>query len=141
MNRLTRSTALKIAAVIVLVLSLADMIIYEIPALMQGMTVVNQAAMADSSGPPFFMVLLSFAADVLAIVAAYGAWHAQRWGVILIIVLSAFNTISGIMGALFAGDDTTRVFAAFGVVLALLSIILCLWREQTPLAVPEVKAR
>jgi hypothetical protein len=133
MNKLSRSTALKIAAVIVLVVALPDMIMYEIPDLMRGMAAVDQAAMAEG-GPPFFMVLLSFAVDVLAIVAAYGAWRAQRWGVILVIVISAFNSISGIFGALFAGDVPTQIFAAIGLLLSLTAIILCLWREHKPLA-------
>ena len=134
MNKLSRSTALKIAAVIVLVVALLDMIIYEIPDLMRGMAAVDQTAITDG-GPPFFMVLLAFAMDVLAIVAAYGVWRAQRWGVILAIVTSAFNCISGAFGAIFAPDGSTRVMAAIGVVLSLSVIYLCLRRE--PKSLPQ----
>jgi hypothetical protein len=133
MNKLTRSTALKVAAVIVLVLALADMIVYEIPDLMRGMATVDQVAMAEG-GPPFFMVLLSFAMDVLAIVAAYGAWRAQRWGVILVIVISAFNSISGTFAAIFAPEGPTRIISSVAVVLSLSAIFLCLRREHKPLA-------
>lgn len=129
---MTRSTALKIAAIITLVLALADLFIYEMPALMLGQAAVDQVANGDGSGPPFFMVLLQSAFDILAIVAAYGAWRAQRWGVILLIVISAFSVLSGSAGAIFAGDATTRIFAAVGVVLALAAIVLCLWRERVP---------
>ena len=72
MNNLSRSNALKIAAVIVLVLALFNVIVYDIPFLTQGMAALDQASNADQ-GPPFFMVILEFAVDVLAIVAAYGA--------------------------------------------------------------------
>lgn len=130
MNRLSRSTALKIAAVITLVLALLDLVIYEIPPLMLGQVAVDQIANGDGSGPPFFMVLLQSAFDILAIVASYGAWRAQRWGVILVIVISAFSSLTGILGVLFAGDATTRIFAAVGVVLSLAAIVLCLWRER-----------
>ena len=132
MNSLTRSTALKIAAVIVLALALADLFIYEVPALMLGQAAIDQVANADGGGPPFFMVLLSSAMDVLAIVTAYGLWRRLRWAVILAIVISAFSTLSGLAGALFAGDSSTRLFAAVGVVLSIVTIVLCLWRERKP---------
>ena len=101
MNKLTRSNALKIAAIIVLVLALLDMIVYQIPDLTRGMAAINQASNIEG-GPPFFMVVLGFAVDVVAIVAAYGAWRAERWGIILVIVISAFNCISGAGAAIFA---------------------------------------
>lgn len=130
MNNLTRSNALKIAAGIVLLLALLDLFIYEMPALMLGQAAVDQIANSDASGPPFFMVLLGSALDILGITAAYGLWRAQRWGVILAIVISAFNVLSGLAGALFAGDTGTRVFAAVGVALSLATIVLCLRRDR-----------
>jgi hypothetical protein len=131
MNRLTRSNALKIAAGIILLLALLDLFVFELPALMLGQAGVDQAANADG-GPPFFMVLLSSAIDVLGIVTAYGLWRGQRWGVVLAIVFSAFNVLSGLGGALFAPDAGTRIVAAVGVVLSIATIVLCLWRERKP---------
>lgn len=128
MNKLTRSNALKIVAVVVLGLALLDMIVYEIPDLMRGMAAVDQASMIEG-GPPFFMVILGFAFDVLAIVAAYGAWQAQRWGIILVIIISAFNSISGVFAAIFAPDGSTRIIGAVAVVLSFGAIYLCLRRE------------
>ena len=133
MNNLSRSTGLKIAAAIVLVLALVNVIVYDIPFLTQGMVILDQAANADQ-GPPFFMVILEFAVDVLAIVAAYGAWQAQRWGVILLIVISAFNSINVALAAVFAPWTMTRIFAAISVVLYLGVIYLCLRREPKALA-------
>ena len=133
MNKLSRSTALKIAAVIMLVVALLDMFVYELPDLMRGMAAVDQAS-TTAGGPPFFMVILGFAIDVLAMVAAYGTWQAQRWGVILVIVISAFNCISGAFGAIFAPDSSTRIFAAVVVLLSLSVIYLCLRREPKSLA-------
>lgn len=130
MSNLTRSNALKIAAGIVLLLALVDLFVYELPALMLGQAAVDQIANSDGGGPPFFMVLLGSALDVLGITAAYGLWRAQRWGVILGIVISAFNVLSGLAGALFAGDMGTRAFAAVGVVLSLATIALCLRRDR-----------
>ena len=132
MNKLTRSNALKIAAVIVLGLGLFDMIVYELPFLTRGMAAVDQAANANQ-GPPFFMVILSFAVDVLAIVAAYGAWQAQRWGVILLILVSAFNCISAASAAIFAPWEATRILGAVFVIVYLGVIYLCLRREPKSL--------
>lgn len=133
MNKLTRSNALKIAAVIVLVLALLDMIVFELPDLMRGMEAVNQAANADQ-GPPFFIVLLSFAFDILAIPAAYGAWRMQRWGVILVIVISIYNSINGALGALFAPWPAIRILAGVSIIVYLGVIYLCLRREPKLLA-------
>lgn len=132
MNKLNRSTGLKIAAVIVLGLALVNIIVYDIPFLTQGMAALDQAANADQ-GPPFFMVILEFAVDVLAIVAAYGAWQAQRWGVILLILVSAFNSINVALAAVFAPWLATRILAGISVVLYLGVIYLCLRREPKPL--------
>lgn len=132
MNQLTRSQGLKIAAVIVLVLTLVNMVVYDIPFLTQGMAALDQAANADQ-GPPFFMVILGFAFDILAIVAAYGTWQAQRWGVILIIIVSAFNCINNALAAVFAPWLATQIFAAVSVVLYLGVIALCLRRETQSL--------
>jgi len=129
MNKLSRSTGLKIAAVIVLGLALLDMIVYEIPDLARGMAAVNA-----SEGPPFFIVILGFAFDVLAIVAAYGAWRAERWGVILVIVISAYSSISGAGAAILNPSMATRILGAVAVVLYLGVIYLCLRREPKSLA-------
>ena len=133
MNNLSRSNALKIAAVIVLALALFSMIVYEIPFLTQGMAALDQAANAEQ-GPPFFMVVLGFAFNILAIVAAYGTWKAQRWGVILIIIVSAFNCINNALAAVFAPWTATRILAIVFVIMYLGAIYLCLRREPKSLA-------
>ena len=114
-------------------LALINVIVYDIPFLTQGMATLDQASNADQ-GPPFFMVILEFAFDVLAFVAAYGTWQAQRWGVILIILVSAFNSINVALAAIFAPWMVTRILAAVSVVLYLGVIYLCLRREPTSLA-------
>ena len=132
MNKLSRSTGLKIAAAIVLVLALVNVIVYDIPFLTQGMAALDQASNADQ-GPPFFMVILGFAFDVLAIVAAYGTWQAQRWGVILMIIVSAYNCFNNALAAVFAPWVATQIFAAVSVLLFLGVIYLCLRREPKSL--------
>ena len=134
MNKLSRSNGLKIAAVIALVLALINLVVYDIPFLTQGMAALDQAADAEQ-GPPFFMVILGFTFDILAIVAAYGTWKAQRWGVILIIIVSAFNCINNALVVVFATPwPATRVLAAVSVIMYLGVIYLCLRREPKSLA-------
>jgi len=135
MNNLSRSTGLKIAAVIVLGLALFSMTVYDIPFLTQGMAAIDQAANANQ-GPPFFMVILGFAVDVLSIVAAYGAWRGERWGVILIIVISAFNSINGAFAVIFAPWMATRILAGVLIFVNLGVIYLCLRREPKSLITP-----
>lgn len=127
---MTRPTALKIAAVILMALALLDLFVYQVPLLMIGQAAVDQVANGDGSGPPFFMVLLAFAVDVLSIITAYGLWRGLRWGVVLAIIINAFNILTGLLGALFAGDLNTRVISAVGIVLWIVAIVLCLWRER-----------
>ena len=133
MNNLSRSTGLKIAAIIVLVLALFTIIGYDIPFLTQGMAAIDQAAHANQ-GPPFFVVMLSFAVDILTIVVAYGVWQGQRWGVILVIIISAWNSINGALGAIFAPWPATRIISGVSIILYLGVIYLCLRREPKALA-------
>ena len=131
MNRLSRSTALKIAAVIMVLLSLIDIVVFQIPGLVSGQAVVDAASSADA-GPPFFMVLISFTIDVIALVAAYGAWNQQRWGVVLLIITAALKALPSLLGMIFAPDGTTKIIGGTGMLLATLVIVLCLWRERRP---------
>src|SRR5258708_5097110 len=93
MNQLRRSTGLKIAAVIVLAQALIGIIWYDLPFLASGMAALEQAASTNEAVPPFWLAFLSFAVDAITIVAAYGAWRAARWGIILVIVVSVFNAL------------------------------------------------
>lgn len=129
MSQLTRATALRIAAGITAVLSLIEIFVYQLPYLIRGQTAVDLDA-AQTGGPPFFLIPIQFALHAIALVAAYGAWRGQRWGVVLLIVLSVLNIIPGLLGALFAPSPGTRIYAVVSVILDILIIVLCLWRER-----------
>jgi hypothetical protein len=64
MGAMTRSTALKTAAVLSVLVALIGIGLYDLPNLVLG---------ARDSDGPFALVLGSFTSDVLALVAAYGA--------------------------------------------------------------------
>jgi len=122
---LTRPTALRIAAVLAVAVSLFAIITYDIPTLVQG------AAQTDG---PYWLVLGSFATDVLALVGAYGAWRGQKWGAVLLIAVQAFWIVQAISGLLFEGGVGVVIFSSVMLVHHITVIILCLWRE--PAIVP-----
>ena len=129
MNQLSRATGLKIAAVILWVVALLGMFTVGIPFLAGGMAAANAG-----EAPPFWLNLLSFAVDATTIVVAYGVWRAERWGIILAIVISVFNAILNTVGALFDPHMAIRIMAGVFVFASLGVIYLCLRREPKALA-------
>lgn len=77
----TRGGRLQVAAVVSVVIAVLSIAAFDIPALAQG---------PDGTSDPLALVLGSFTTDVLALIAAYGAFRRQRWGVILLIVVLSF---------------------------------------------------
>lgn len=121
MSTLTRSTALKIAAVLSVIVAVIGIVFYDLPTLAAG------AAAAEGEFP---LVLGSFATDVLAFVAAYGAWRSQKWGAVLLIVINAFWLVQAV-SSLFVDTGTFAVaFAAVMFTHHVVVIALCLWRER-----------
>lgn len=124
MKHLSRSTALKIAAIISFSVA-AIGLFSSIPLLIQGATAINQAG----STPPYFVLLIGAMLSPLAMFGAYGAWHNQRWGVVLLILTSAIDLISALPGILFAPTLFLRLLSALAIPLDGGTILLCLWRE------------
>ncbi|MFN8491971.1 MAG: hypothetical protein U0350_30500 [Caldilineaceae bacterium] len=120
MNRLSRSTALKTAAVISLFLNLFGMMA-SLPLLVRGAVPLE--------APPYFVTLLGFVLNIIAIVAAYGVWHHRRWAIVLTLLAVALNTVSAIPGIFFAPNLFWQLTAMIGTVLSILIIVLCLWRN------------
>lgn len=129
MSRLTRATALRIAAAITAVLSLIEIFVYQLPDLIRGQTAVDLAS-AQTGGPPFFLIPIQFALHAIALVAAYGAWRGQRWGVVLLIIINVLDLVPALLGSLFAPSAATRVYAVLNAILIIATIVLCLWRER-----------
>jgi len=127
MNQLSRSTGLKIAAVLLWVIALFGMFAVGIPFLAAGMT-------ASPESPPFWFNVLAFAVDAITIVVAYGVWRAERWGIILAIAISVYNVILNTMGALFDTRLEFQIMAGLFVFASLGVIYLCLRREPAQLA-------
>jgi uncharacterized membrane protein (DUF2068 family) len=125
MNRLSRATALKIAAVLSFLLGVYSMINMS-SYLVRGAADLTQAGDA----PPYFIVILAFALAVVKIVAAIGAWQNQRWGVVVTLLANALDTVSAVPGLLFAPTTYSQISASIGTIFGIVIIVLCLWRDR-----------
>lgn len=121
MPTMTRTTALRIAAVLSVLVALIGIGLFDLPNLRLG---------AQASREPFALVLGSFTSDVLALVAAYGAWRAQKWGAVLLIAVNAFWILQAVGSLLFDSTAAELIFAAVMLVHHVTVISLCLWRER-----------
>jgi len=124
MQGLSRTRALKIAAVIAVVVAIFAIVTYDLPGLSGG---VDQFL----DPYPYGIILGSFASDVLALVAAYGAWNGKKWGAVLLIFVQLYWLIQAVSGLIIATDTFALAFAAVSLILHLVVTALCLWRERT----------
>ena len=125
MNRLSRSTALKTAAVLSFLAS-AYSIIFSLPMIAQGAAAVDQGGDA----PPYFILVLAVILGVVGIVAAYGCWKGMRWGVVLTIIINLLGGLSAAPGILFAPSTELFISASAGVAISIVIIVLCLWPDR-----------
>jgi hypothetical protein len=100
-----------------------------VPALAQGAGV---GAIPEDRAP-FIQVVLELAAEILGIMAVYGIWRMQKWGVVLGIVVAAFNALINLPPILFA-PLPVRLVALVAVVWSAAIIVLLL----RPVAQPSV---
>ncbi len=125
MRRLSRTTALKIAAGIALV-SGVYALITSIPPLWLGAEAINQTG----DMPPYFVFVLELILAPIEIIGAFGAWRNQGWGVVLLLLTAAVSTVSAAPGILFAPTPPVQLSAAVSVLLGVVVIVLCLWRDD-----------
>jgi hypothetical protein len=127
MYRLSRSTALKIAAVISFLANTYNLI-GSLPMIVQGSNMFNQA----TPGPPYFILMLGFILSIIAVVAAYGTWKQMRWGIILTIVTSVIGGLSAAPGLVFRPTPGLFIGALVAVTLSIVIVVLCLWPDRKP---------
>lgn len=106
----TRTARLRTAAVVSVVAASVSIGAFDLRALAEG---------SGASTDPFALVIGSFATDVLALVAGYGAFRRQRWGVTLLIVVLSFWAVQ-------ASVEVVDGDVGLGVV-ALAVTLGCLW--------------
>ncbi len=125
MKGLSRATALKIAAVLSVLLGIVS-IVNTLPLIARGATGVAQS----TDSPPYAILMVGLLTGVIGIVAAYGAWNQQRWGVILTILVNLVNGLGAVPGILFAPQPGLMITAVATVVVSILIVVLCLWRQH-----------
>ena len=130
MKGLSRSTALKIASVLSILMGIVS-IASTLPLIARGATGVAQS----SDSPPYFVLMIGLFTGIIAIIGAYGAWNQQRWGIILSILVNLVNGLSAVPGILFAPQPGLMILSIATVVVSILIVVLCLWRERKPMVV------
>lgn len=115
-----RARLWRVAAGMSVLVALVGFVAYDVPTLLDG---------ADASHDPYWIVLGSFASDVVALVAAYGAWRRQLWGAVLLIVVNVFWMVQ-VVGTLF--DPSNGGDVAFAIVMGVIHLVAlwCLLRHD-----------
>jgi O-antigen/teichoic acid export membrane protein len=128
MKPLSRSTALKIAVVLSLILGVIGLV-FALPMLSRGVSDIERA----NDAPPYFIVLSGFVFAILRLVGAYGTWREQRWGIVITILANALDSILALPGIFYAPTTELWLSAIFGVAVSVVIIVLCLWRDPKPM--------
>jgi hypothetical protein len=124
MTRLSRATALKIAAVLSF-LSSAYLFVDWLPYLARGAADLSQG----TDAPPYVVIVLEMVLAIVNIVAAYGVWQNQRWGVVVTLLATALATLLAVPGIFFPSSRYLWFTAITSTILGIVIIVLCLWRD------------
>lgn len=106
------------AAVALLALYCLISLLLEVPNLARGAAPVE-------GEPPFALTIINFTTAILGLVAAYGAWRMQKWGVLLVIVVAAIGVLTS-LPALLIPSLPLRLLGALGAAWSAAIIVLIL---------------
>jgi uncharacterized membrane protein (DUF2068 family) len=120
----TRSRNYTIAATLAGVLSLANTVV-ALTLLPQGSNKINHS----SNQPPYAVILIEVVIGLLGLVAAYGVFRTQRWGVIMTLVLMVINVLVSIPGIPFGPTTFDKVSSVLALVISGAVIYLLLRRD------------
>ncbi len=104
---MSRSRNYTIAAVLAGVLSLANAIV-ALVLLPQGSDKINHS----SNQPPYAVILIEVVIGLIGVVAAYGVFRTQRWGVIVTLVLMVVNVLISLPGIPFGPTAFDKISSA-----------------------------
>jgi uncharacterized membrane protein (DUF2068 family) len=132
---MARSKKFTIAALLAGLLSLANTIV-ALALLPQGADKINHS----SNQPPYAVILIEVVVGLVGMVAAYGVFRTQRWGVILTLVLMVINVLISVPGIPFGPTTFDKVSSAVGLVVAAVVIYLLLRRDTRVAPKAELNA-
>lgn len=88
----------------------------------------NQDAIDMGNG---FLVIILILWTV-CLVSAYGVWQNQKWGKVLAIITLGLNALAALPGVIFAPTLMLKLNPALDVLVAIIVIILLLYRPKQP---------
>jgi uncharacterized membrane protein (DUF2068 family) len=121
---MSRSRNYTIAAVLAGLLSLANTIT-ALVLLPQGSDKINHS----SNQPPYAVIVVEVVVGLVGLVAAYGVFRTQRWGVVLTLVLMAVNLLISLPGIPFGPTTVDKVSSAVGAIVAAAALYFLLRRD------------
>ena len=108
---MSRSRNYVVAAVLAAALSLAN-VITALVLLPQGSDKVN----SSSNQPPYAVILIEILIGAVGMVAAYGVFRQQRWGVLITLAVMVLNVLVSVPGIPFGPTTLDKVASALGLV-------------------------
>jgi uncharacterized membrane protein (DUF2068 family) len=132
---MSRSPSYTAAAVLAGLLSLANTIV-ALALLPQGSDKINHS----THQPPYAVILIEVVIGLVGMVAAYGVFRTQRWGVILTLVLMVVNVLISVPGIPFGPTAFDKVASALSLVIAAVVIYLLLRRDTRTAPKVELSA-
>ena len=126
MSNLSRTNALKIAAVLSFVFGLV--------AVVTAILFIQNGDVGDSApdAPPYFVMVAALVLGIVRLIGGYGAWRQQQWGILLTIFANAIDGVLAVPGILFAPTTGLQISAIITVIAAIVITVLCLWRDRRP---------
>ncbi len=121
---MSRSRNYTIAAVLAGLLSLANTIV-ALALLPRGADKINHS----SNQPPYVVILIEVVIGLIGIVAAYGVFRTQRWGVIVTLVLMVVNVLISLPGIPFGPTTLDKVSSAAALLVSGAVIFFLLRRD------------
>lgn len=122
---MTRSRNYLIAAVLAGVLSSVNAVTALI-LLPQGAAKINHS----HNQPPYAVVLIEVVIGLIGVVAAYGVFRTQRWGVVLTLVLMVANVLISLPGIPFGPTAFDKVSSSAAVIVSGAAIYFLLRRDR-----------
>ena len=104
-------------AVIISALSSIYGIIVALPGVMEA---------SGLDGVPPVVIILGAVLNSAGLVGAWGAWQGQKWGIWLVIILSAMGLLLTLPGILFAPNNGARVIAIISISISIFVIVVFL---------------